>query len=160
MCSPDIELLAMSLRPYYLPREFSHVIILVVYILPTANAARASDVIHTVVAGLQMRHPDAFIAIFGDFNHITMAETLPTFKQFVDCPTRENKTQDLLYANVKEAYSSTVLPPLGRSDHNLIHLQPLYKPQVQRLPVTTGTVRRWSWETDEALQVCFELTDW
>ena len=135
-------------------------IFLVVYIPPTANAVDASDVIHTVVAGLQTRHPDAFIAISGDFNHITLAATLPTFKQFVDCPTRENKTLDLLYANVKDAYSSTALPPLGKSDHNLIHLQPLYKPQVQRLPVTTRTVRRWSQETDEALQGCFELTDW
>ena len=53
MCSPDIELLAMSLWPYYLPREFSHMIILVVYIPLTANAACASDVIHTVVAELQ-----------------------------------------------------------------------------------------------------------
>ena len=105
------------------------------------------------------RHPDTFIAISGDFNHITLAATLPMFKQFVDCPTRENKTLDLLYANVKEAYSSTAFPPLGRSDHNLIQLQPLYKPQVQRLPVTTRTVRRWSRETDEALQGCFELTD-
>ena len=160
VCSPDIELLAVSLRPYYLPREFSHVIFLVVYIPPTANAVHASDVIHTVVAGLQTRHPDSFFAISGDFNHITLAATLPTFKQFVDCPTRENKTLDLLYANVKDAYSSTALPPLGKSDHNLIHLQPLYKPQVQRLPVTTRTVRRWSQETDEALKGCFELTDW
>ena len=38
VCSPDIELLAVSLRPYYLPREFSHVIIVVVYIPQTANA--------------------------------------------------------------------------------------------------------------------------
>ena len=90
---------------------------------------------------LQTRHPDTFIVISGDFNHIILAATLPTFKQFVDCHTRENKKLDLLYANVKEAYTSTALPPLGRSDQNLIHLQPLYKPQVQRLPVTTRTVR-------------------
>ena len=30
-CSPDIELLAMSLGPYYLPREFICAIIIVVY---------------------------------------------------------------------------------------------------------------------------------
>ena len=79
------------------------------------------------------------MAISGDFNHATLAPTLPTFKQFVDCPTRENKTLDLLYANVKEAYSSTALPPLERSDRNLIHLRPLYKPLIQWLPMTTGT---------------------
>jgi len=41
------------------------------------------------------------------------------------------------YANVKEADSTTALPPLGRSDHNLVYLRPLYKPAVQRQPVVT-----------------------
>ena len=58
VCSSDIELLAVSLRPYYLPREFSHMIILVVYIPPSANVALATDVIQTVVARLQTQHPD------------------------------------------------------------------------------------------------------
>ena len=35
VCSSDIELLAVSLRPYYVPREVSQVIILVVYIPPS-----------------------------------------------------------------------------------------------------------------------------
>ena len=30
ICSPDVELLAVSLRLYYLPREFGHVIVLCV----------------------------------------------------------------------------------------------------------------------------------
>lgn len=34
ICSQDIELLAVGLRPYYVPREFSHIIVTVVYILP------------------------------------------------------------------------------------------------------------------------------
>ncbi|KAI3352795.1 hypothetical protein L3Q82_019369, partial [Scortum barcoo] len=38
-CCPDLELLAVSLRPYYLPREFSHVITVCVYIPPRADAA-------------------------------------------------------------------------------------------------------------------------
>ncbi|KAI4897881.1 hypothetical protein NFI96_029587, partial [Prochilodus magdalenae] len=65
-----------------------------------------------------------------DFNHVTMARTLPNFTQYVDCPTREERTLDLLYANVKSQ------------------------------PVTTRTVRRWSEETSEVLQDCFETTDW
>ncbi|XP_037400178.1 uncharacterized protein LOC119265013 [Pygocentrus nattereri] len=60
---------------------------------------------------------------------------LPTFSQFVDCKTRENKTLDLLCANVKEAYKSTALPPLGLSDHNMVHLNLWYKPMVQRQAV-------------------------
>ena len=81
--------------------------------------------------GLQNQHPSAFIAIPGDFNHVTMAETLPTFAQQVSCPTREEGTLDLLYADVKDVYSSSDFPPLGRSDHNLVHLNPCYVPLVQ-----------------------------
>jgi len=115
VCSPDIELLAVSLRPYYLPREFTQAIVIVVYIPPAANALRATDVINSVTVRLQTLHPSAFISISGDFKHVTLASTLSTFKQFVDCKSRENKTLDLLYANVKDGgiqlHSS---PPSGQ----------------------------------------------
>jgi len=48
MCSPDIGLLAVRFHPYYLPREFSQAIMMVVYIPPTANASRAVDIINSV----------------------------------------------------------------------------------------------------------------
>ncbi|XP_049435499.1 uncharacterized protein LOC125890744 [Epinephelus fuscoguttatus] len=160
ICCPDIELFAVGLRPYYLPREFSHAIIVTVYIPPSANPTSACDVIHSAIARLQTKHPSAFIAISGDFNHVTMATTLPTFTQYVSCPTREERTLDLLYANAKDAYSCSPLPPLGRSDHNLVHLNPCYVPLVKSQPATMRTVRRWSEETYETLQGCFGVTDW
>ena len=112
-CSPDIELLAVGIRPYYLPREFTSAIVIAVYIPPSADAAAASDVIHATASKLQTQHPNAFMAITGDFNHASLDKVLPTFYQYVDCPTRDNKTLDLLYANVKDAYSATALPPLA-----------------------------------------------
>ncbi len=45
--NPAIELLAVSVQPYYLPRDFSHAIVLVVYIPPLANTALATDIIHS-----------------------------------------------------------------------------------------------------------------
>lgn len=57
-----------------------------------------------------------------------MDRVLPTVKQYVSCPTKEERTLDLMYANIKDAYISTSLPPLGRSDHNLVHLKPCYVP--------------------------------
>lgn len=72
----------------------------------------------------------------------------------------DNKTLDLFYVNTKEAYDPTPLPPLGRSDHNLVHLLHVYKPLVHRQPAVTRTVRRWSEETEEALRDCFETTVW
>ncbi|XP_062272351.1 uncharacterized protein LOC133978042 [Scomber scombrus] len=144
ICCPDVELVAVSLRPYYLPREFTNAIIVCVYIQRRAKAENACDVIHSTIARLQAQHPDAFIAISGDFNHVTLDSTLPAFYQFVNCPTRQSRTIDLLYANIKDAYTATALPPLGKSDHNLVSLQPLYTPRVRREPITTHTFRMYS----------------
>lgn len=46
-----------------------------------------------------------FITISGDFNHATLAATLPILNWFVECPTMGIKT-------VREAYSSIAHPPL------------------------------------------------
>ncbi|KAI4873032.1 hypothetical protein NFI96_008739 [Prochilodus magdalenae] len=91
ICCRDIELLAVSLRPYYMPRELSHAIVVCVYIPPRAEVQAACDVIHSTVAALQTQHPDAFYVISGDFNHVTLDSTLPAFFQFVDCPTRKKQ---------------------------------------------------------------------
>ncbi|KAI4892824.1 hypothetical protein NFI96_004611 [Prochilodus magdalenae] len=160
ICCRDIELLAVSLRPYYMPRELSHAIAVCVYVPPRADAEIACDVIHATIARLQTQHPDAFFAISGDFNHITLDSVLTAFHQYVDCPTRKNRTIDLLYANVKDAYTATALPPLGKSDHNLVYLQPQYKPRVRSQPITTRSFRKWSPGAEAALRDCFESTEW
>ena len=77
------------------------------YIPPKATAEVPCDVIHETVARTQTEHPEALIIISGDFNHVTLSSHLTGFTQFVNCPTRENKTLDLLYANVKDAYRAT-----------------------------------------------------
>ncbi|TWW81812.1 hypothetical protein D4764_01G0016270 [Takifugu flavidus] len=159
-CCKDIELLAVSMRPHYLPREFTHALTVVVYIPPSANADAACDVLLSAVSRLQTQHPDALLLISGDFNHASPSSSLPKFTQYVTCHTRDNKTLDLFYANTKEAYHSLPLPPLGRADHNLVHLQPVYKPLVQRQPAVTRTVKKWSEEAEEALKDCFNTTLW
>ena len=140
ICSPDIELLAVGLCTYYLPCEFSHAIVVAVYIPPSANLMSACDVIHSTMAGLQTAHPTALIIISGDFKHVSIKKTLLKFTQYVTCKTRGEKTLDLLYANVKDVYTSTSPPTLGSSDHNLVLLTPCYVPLAKRLPVTTKTV--------------------
>ncbi|XP_078810597.1 uncharacterized protein LOC144994953 [Oryzias latipes] len=160
LCTPHVELLAVGLRPYYLPREFTSVVVVNVYVPLSADAEAAADVITTTVSRLQTQQPNSFCIITGDFNHITMDRTLGDFTQYVNCPTRGNKTLDLLYANAKKAYRATALPPLGRSDHNLVHLIPNYVPIAMRERVHKKAVRRWTPETEQALQDCLGSTDW
>ena len=80
-----------------------------------------------------LRRRNAFMAILGDCDHVTMATT-----QYLKCPTREERTLDFLYANAKDAYSCSPLPPLRRSNHNLVHLKPCYVPCENNTWVTQG----------------------
>lgn len=111
--------------------------IMIVAVPPMANASCTVDVINYITARLQTLHLHSFKPISWDFNHVTLTETLPTFKQFVDCKTRETKTLALLYSNIKEAYGSIALPSLGRSDHKLVYQMPLYKPLIQQQSTIT-----------------------
>ena len=103
----------------------SHCVAIVVYVHPRAYAEVAYDVINEAVARVLAQHPEAFILINGDFNHLRMkmSSYLSGFVQYVKCPTREERTLDLFFANAKDAYFDTALPPLGKSDHNLVLLQ-------------------------------------
>ena len=89
---------------------------------PVVAAKTVCYIICSVVARLQTQHPKACMAISGDFNQVTLSAALPTLPQFVNCSTRENKKLDLFYANVKDAYSSSALCPLGTLDNNLVFL--------------------------------------
>lgn len=53
----DIELLAVSMRPYYLLREFSQAILITVYILSTAKVDAACDTVHFVTCRCRILKP-------------------------------------------------------------------------------------------------------
>ncbi|KAI4872034.1 hypothetical protein NFI96_006517 [Prochilodus magdalenae] len=76
----------------------------------------------------------------------------------------QKKTSDTTRRNMeiifKDAYTATPLPPLGKSDHNLVYLQPQYKPWVRTQPITTRSFRKWSPGAEAALWDCFESTEW
>ncbi len=111
------------MRQYYLVQEFSHVIVVIVKISPSAVEASMSGIINTVITGLQTQHSGALLMISGDFNHVSLSLVLTNFIQYVDCAMKENKILDLFYVDVKGAYSSSSLYRLIESHHNLIHQQ-------------------------------------
>ncbi|KAI5089695.1 integrin alpha-L isoform X2 [Silurus meridionalis] len=110
ICCKDIELLAASMRSYYLPRKFLHVIAIAAYIYPSVDGESACDILHSAVNRLLTQSPNALLIISVGFNHATPTSTLPTFTQYVSCHTRDNKTLDLFYASSKEAYTSATPP--------------------------------------------------
>ena len=160
VCNPDIELMCVTLRPYYLPREFTQVCIIIVYIPPTANTNTATDAILDTVHEIEFKNPDSVCIITGDFNNLSIDKSLPRYTQYVTCPTRQSRTLDKCYVNIKEAYTSTSLFPLGESDHTLIHLLPRYKPVLKRTKPELKTIKQWSEEALETLRGCLEDTNW
>ncbi|GFR58184.1 hypothetical protein ElyMa_005354600 [Elysia marginata] len=156
----DYELLALSLPPHYLPREFPKINLIVIYILPDANKQHASKQIADVTNYLLDKSPDSVVLITRDFNHQTLEHDLPTFHQYIDCPTRGDATLDVCYGNIAEAYKCRLLPQLGKSDHNMIHLMPKYRPLLKREKPRKKEVNTWSEDCGKKLRSCFECPDW
>ena len=82
-CSPNIELLAVSFCPCYLQREFSSVIVVTIYILPSAGADTVCDIIISTVAELQTQQPSAFLAITDDSNDVSLCHIVFSFFFFL-----------------------------------------------------------------------------
>ena len=162
-CTPDAEILTVSAPPYYLPREFSHVVVVTVYVPPSACAREAAKRIVDHVHDLDTRSPDTIKIVTGDFNHCEISKMLPGYQQQVECTTRGQRRLDLFYCNARDARdacTSASLPPLGRSDRNLVSLLPKYRPRVQREPLQTRSVQVWSAASQDTFKGCFECTDW
>ncbi len=91
LCNPDVELMCLSLRPLYLPREFGSIILCTVYVPPSGNAASAAVQIADCVQEQLLRTPEAPIFILGDFNHCKLELSLPGFQQYIKCGTRQRE---------------------------------------------------------------------
>ena len=71
-----------------------------------------------------------------------------------------NKTLDMCYGNIPSAFAARCRPPLGRSDHNVVHLLPTYRQKLKREGPRTHNIRLWTSDSVDQLQHCFETTDW
>ncbi len=54
-------------RPFYLPQEFTAIVIAAVYIPPCANAKDALRELYSAISEQQTNNPDGFSIIAGDF---------------------------------------------------------------------------------------------
>ena len=87
-----LEFLTVKCQTFYLLWDFAIVIVAVVYIGPSphakANTNEALGGLHDAISELLTKHPDSFVVVAGDFNHISykccfpqvQASKLLTFK--------------------------------------------------------------------------------
>lgn len=133
ICSLDIGLLAMGLRPYYIRRglRYWH------YGMVMFSYPHSDSVVH--VTHFVTVRPQTLWSMG------TSTTGVLSGLQFVDCPIRERRTWDLLWhANVEEACSSIA----QAQTHN-----------VKWLPALARNVGRWTEEVSQSLQDCFKATN-
>ncbi|KAK0144639.1 hypothetical protein N1851_016981 [Merluccius polli] len=159
VCTPHYELLSVSFRPFYLPREFGQTTIILTYI-PGPKYEEAVDHISESYNNGLSRSVDQPIFILRDFNNCELSSHLPTLQQYIDCPTRLSRTLDKCYGNIPNAFKAVPRPPLGKSDHSVIHLLPRYKAKIKQEKPTVKEVALWSDACKERLRDCFDYTDW
>ncbi len=158
-CSPHLEHLSIICRPFYLPREFSSIVVTAVYIPPQADTSLALSKLHDVLSGYINKHPDAACIITGDFNKANLRQVMPNFHQHISCPTRGPNTLDHCYTQFKNANKARSLPAFGKSDHATIFLTPEYKQWIVQEPPVEREVMRWSSHSEAMLQAALDV-DW
>ncbi|CAM4393404.1 unnamed protein product [Leuciscus chuanchicus] len=154
------DMLLHQQKPFYSPREFSSLVLISVYIPPQAHVSTALQQLADLIIEIEQQHPDSVLIILGDFNQAKLTRELPKFKQHITCPTRDNNILDHCYTTTKDAYRSVARAALGLSDHCLVHLLSTYRQKLKTAKPVIRTVKRWTNDTEQVLQACFECTDW
>lgn len=67
-------------------KEFPSVIVIAVYIPPSADTKVVRDIIYSTAARLQTQHLNAFIAMTVDLNHITLDRKWQHFNSMLTTP--------------------------------------------------------------------------
>lgn len=114
---PSYELMTLRIKP----KDSEPIVFILVYVPGHAFSYAATEIAEEYKQRSSNGDP---VFLLGDFNLCKVSSILTNLQQYVTCPTRKNNILDLCYGNVLEAYRCECSIPLGRSDHNVIHLIP------------------------------------
>ncbi len=157
-CSPHLEHLSIICCPFYLPREFSSIVITSVYIPPQADTSLALSNLHDVLSGYINKHPDAAFIIAGTLRKPTSRRSCRTFISIY--PVQPEDRIHSIIATLKNAYKAHSLPAFGKSDHAAIFLTPEYKQRIVHEPPVEKEVTRLSSHSEAMLQASLDDVDW
>ncbi len=152
-CSPDLEFNLLLCRPFWLPREFTAIIITAVYILPQANTDQALKELYGNISEQETAHPDAAFVVTGDFNKANFRTIAPKNFQHITINTREDRVLDHSYTPFRDAYKSLPRLPFSKSAESK-------RQNLKREAPALRTIQCWSDQSDAILQDCFDHVDW
>ena len=141
-----IEVLWLTIRPYSLPRQFSHITIGTVCHPPQANDVIMSRYLIESLDTILRSHPHSGVMLCGDFNHLndrylTNARNLT---QCVKTPTRGPAVLDLIYTNMQCFYGLPMIyPSIGISDHMAVIAKPSISPNYVKPTTQKGITIGW-----------------
>lgn len=138
------------MRPYYLPQEFTHVSI-AVYVPPSTSPDAALQMLLSSTSKVQTRQSQVLFIISGEATHLFSTAVLPTFLQYVTCPTRDNTILDMFYAHTKGAHFSCL--PLVWAQLTIV--LSFYSLCFDQSSCGAPKLKRWTTEKEEALMDCF-----
>ncbi len=118
-----IETKWITVRPNKLPRQFSIMIIGVIYHPPSDPQYPMIRHIQSSLERMLQKHPNAAIILAGDLNKLNTASISSGFKlkQIVNCPTRGKNTLDKILTNMQDYYLDPyTVGKIGTSDHEAV----------------------------------------
>ena len=132
-CSKSAEIFIIELRPYYIPRKFSHLILTTICVPNNTVINKAALEISEAHRKYESSVPDSLFLINGDFNHCILLQSVNRYYQHIHCTSRNTATLDYYYSRVKDSYSAIQMANIGESDHNLDFVRPKYLAIVYRI---------------------------
>ena len=80
-CSPEVEYIVINCRPHYLPREFSAILFVAVYLPPQTDAGTktALSQLYKEISKQETTHPEAALLVTGDFNLTRVGGSIRNF---------------------------------------------------------------------------------
>ena len=149
----EFEVLWVTVRPKWLPRTISNIIICGIYYPGSGSkyAPPQEEFVLYLTESVQKfmnRYTNPLFMLMGDFNDLNIDEIceICRFQQVVKVPTRKEATLDLILTNINnDFYESPIsLPKIGDGDHFSILYSPKFyeKPKSKREKIKTRQYKK------------------
>ena len=123
-----LEVIWIKVMPRRLPRKFSCILVGCLYYTHHTDFLQMHEHVITGIDTITRKHPDCGVWLIGDFNQFNDKFLVSHYRfvQMVNILTRGDAILDKFWTNMAELYSPPLsISELGKSDHNMILLQPM-----------------------------------